>query len=205
LRGITMIKLSLTDFMDIASKSGVQKARAVIAIKSRPQKYERATDFYGPLREHIIEIHKKKRSKKALDDVLSRIVDKKKLGNYPLVIDGYKRWWGRKTLQWFEPISKPYSAHQVSININPELGLIINGVPYLIKLYFKKAPLAKDRDGIIVQLMEMTLRSGCENNAIMSVLDTRHSKIVPYEYSSPVNKAMIDAELGYIANLWTAI
>ena len=45
-----MIKISLTDFVDIASKSGTPKATKVAQVKARPD-YEPKFDFYRPIRE----------------------------------------------------------------------------------------------------------------------------------------------------------
>ena len=50
-----MIRLSLTDLVDIVSKSGTPKATKVSHVKARPD-YEPAHDFYRPLREQIIAI-----------------------------------------------------------------------------------------------------------------------------------------------------
>jgi hypothetical protein len=45
-----MIRVSLTDFVDIVSKSGTPKATKVAQVKKRGR-YEPAVDFYKPLRE----------------------------------------------------------------------------------------------------------------------------------------------------------
>lgn len=52
-----MPQLSLTDFVDIVSKSGRPKATKVLQVKERPE-YEPAFDFYRPFREHVIETHR---------------------------------------------------------------------------------------------------------------------------------------------------
>lgn len=198
-----MIKLSLTEFIDIVSKSGIPKATKVSQIKSRGE-YEPAVDFYKPLREYIIDAHKLNRSRASIDDVMGKIVDGKKLKNYPSVILGYKRWWGRKSFVWFEPISKQYVANGVEVNVNPELGLQFNGERHLIKLYFKPEPLSKKRVSIITHLMEATLRQTCGNLETMSILDIRNAKLLSYE-RKPLAGLMIDAELAYIANLWPSL
>jgi len=200
---LKMIRLTFTDFMNIISRTGIQKANIIKEIKYRPQ-YERAFDFYAPLRNHIIDVHKKGSPKRALDDVLSKIVHQAKRDNYPSMVDGYKRWWGRKAISWFDPISESYIAHDVAVRVRPELGLNIDGVPHLVKLHLNKSSLVKKRDIIIVELMEMTLRGQCRNNEVMSVLDAKNSKMI-LGSSSRANKAMIDAELDYSANLWASI
>lgn len=198
-----MIRLSLTDFVDIVSKSGMPKATKVAQIKSRAE-YEPAFDFYKPLREHIVDVHSSNKAKNSIDDVMGGVIDKKKLSNYPSVVEGYKRWWGRKTFVWFDPISKPYAANGVEVNVNPELGLQFNGQRHLIKLYFKQEPLSKKRVGIITHLMETTLREAYGSQETMSILDIRNARLLSYE-RSPLAGPMIDAELAYIANLWPSL
>lgn len=197
-----MIRLSLTEFVDIVSRSGLPKANKIVQIKKRPD-YEPAFDFYKPLREHMVEVHKNGGSKESINDVMDRMIDKKKIKNYPEVINGYKKWWGRKAFKWFDPVSGVYEAHGVSISVNPELGLAYNGEQNLIKLYFKPEPLSRLRIAIITHLMEATLRSGCNHHEVMGVLDIRNSKLIPYD-NTRVTDAMINAELAYIAELWSS-
>jgi hypothetical protein len=54
---LSMIKISLTDFVDIASKSGTPKATKVAQVKARPD-YDARFDFYKPIRDQITEIHR---------------------------------------------------------------------------------------------------------------------------------------------------
>jgi hypothetical protein len=51
----------------------------------------RATDFYKPLREGIIEIHKTDGNKTALDALIFGLTNSKKKKNYPEAIAGYKK------------------------------------------------------------------------------------------------------------------
>jgi hypothetical protein len=127
-----MPQMSLTDFVDIVSTSGTPKFTKVKQVKNRPS-YVPAADFYKPLREHIIEIHQRTLSQKDLQTFLNSLSDKKKIIIYPILIKGYKKWWGRKQVKWFEPPQALWSAHGSDVRVNPELGLEINGKLYLIK------------------------------------------------------------------------
>lgn len=200
-----MIRLSLTDFVDIVSKSGIPKATKVSQIKSRDD-YEPAFDFYKPLRDHIIAVHSSDGTRDSIADVMGSIVDRKKVDNYPSLIAGYQRWWGRKAFHWFNPSSDSYVANEVEVNVNPELGLRFNGARHLIKLYFKAEPLSKQKVDIITYLMEKTLRPVCgHREIIMSILDIRNSKLISYDGKTRVTDGMINAELGYVANLWETL
>jgi len=198
-----MIRLSLTDFVDIVSKSGVQKATKVAQIKSRGE-YEPAFDFYKPLRDHIVETHRLSHPKASIGEVMGGITDTKKLHNYPGLIEGYIRWWGRKKFQWFDPVSRPYAAQGIEVYVNPELGLQFKGENRLVKLYFKSDPLSKQKVGIIMHLMEATLRPHCKGEEIMSILDIRNSRLLSFD-GVPFARAVIDAELAYVASLWPLV
>ncbi|EKN48517.1 MULTISPECIES: hypothetical protein [Pseudomonas syringae group] len=202
-----MPRITLTDVVDIISKSGTPKATKVNQIKYR-QAYSPQTDFYKPLREWIVSIHQKNHPKNQLTDVLKFLTDEKKIKNYPKAISGYERWWGRKVIIWNSSFSAVYSYQNIDIGINPELGLVVDGVPHLIKLYLKDEPLHKLRVDVILALMQSALSSGSPANCKMAILDVRNSKLFCANYdSASLEKLMrmVNAELAYVATLWDQI
>lgn len=196
-----MTYLSLTDIVDVISKAGLPKATKISQIKNR-DKYSPATDFYKTLREGLIEIHKSNKPKASLKGILTGLSDAKKKANYPFAIDGYRKWWGNKQLKWFVPPSATYSKHGFDISVNPELGLEVNGIRHVIKLYLKDEKLTKLRIDLITSLMHESLPQEAGTKTAMCVLDVRNSKL----YGPPINSAalmpMVEAELSYIASLW---
>lgn len=199
-----MPNLSLTDFVDVVSKAGTPKATKVAEIKNRPP-YQPATDFYKPLRDGLIDIHEQGKSKADLSDLMSSIADPKKISNYPDAVDGYRKWWGKKSLKWFEPPQASYGHAGIDVRINPELGLDIDGTRYVIKLYLKADPLTKLRVDLVTVLMEATLRQKAHPDDAMALLDVRKSKL--FTLGAPVKstKAVVDAELAYVASLWQSV
>ena len=119
-----MPRISLTDFVDFVSSSGTPKATKVSQIKNRPP-YHPAQDYYKQIREHLINVHESNQAKSALDKLTNETIYEKKFENYLLILNGYKKWWGRKKLNWFEPSSTIFSHHGIDVSINPELGLYI--------------------------------------------------------------------------------
>lgn len=134
---MTSISVSLTSFMDFIYKTGTPKLTVVRNYKN--SEYSPAFDFYKQLREAIIEFHANSSysSKEYFDKFLLTVSDNKKISNYNQVIKGYKKFLGRKKIDWFEPPKAVFSYRTLSVNVNPELGLVIDNQPYLIKLYFK--------------------------------------------------------------------
>jgi hypothetical protein len=198
-----MPQISLTDFVDIVSASGTPKATKVRQVKRRPA-YAPAADFYKPLRERIVEAHRFDYGRDYIDGAMADLTDQKKMKVYPPIVDGYKKWWGKKTLVWFDAPSFWYSKHGVDVAVNPELGLKINETPHLVKLYFKSDPLAKNKVDIITNLMAI-VSSQDDPDPVMSVLDIRRGKLFSPTVSIPGLTAMLDAELAYISALWPSL
>lgn len=199
-----MPQISLTDLVDVVSASGTPKATKVGAIKNRGP-YTPGTDFYRPLRDGIIDIHTKGAQKAAVLGITKSLSNFKKIGNYSEALNGYAKWWGKKPIKWFQPARSTYSKSGIDVTVNSQLGLEIDGVPHLIKLYLKPDALSKSRVDLITVLMDSQLRDIAPHNTIMAVLDVRRGKLFPLSVNGKPVKAMIDAELAYIASLWEAL
>jgi hypothetical protein len=196
-----MPKLSLTDFIDVVSKSGSPKVTKVKQIKNRPA-YQPASDFYKPFREGLISLHSAGKDRASLDQIVPKLQDEKKITNYPDLVDGYKKWWGKKTITWFDPPRGTYSSSGIDISINPELGLVIDGKRVLVKLYNKSEAVNQYRTDLVPLLMEVVLRPVCQEGDAVALLDVRKGKLHYLSVNVGTAKFGLDAELAYIANLW---
>lgn len=151
-------EISLSDFISFVNKTGNAKMTKVKQLKIRDD-YKPFSDFYKPLREKIQQIHKKGKERKELDTILPSLSDPKKINSYPPLIDGYKKWWGKKKISFFTPPSKKWKVGGIEIRINPELGLEYNSQFYVVKLFFKDEKINKQQIDQILTLMEYELRS----------------------------------------------
>jgi hypothetical protein len=194
-------KLSLTDFVDVVSKSGSPKITKVKQIKNRSS-YQPATDFYKPFREGLIQLHSAGKDRASLDQIVPKLSDDKKIANYPELVEGYKKWWGKKNIAWFDPPRGTYSSSGIDISINPELGLKIDGKRVLVKLYNKAEPINQYRTDLVPLLMEVVLRPACQAGDAVALLDVRKGKLHYLSVNAATAKYGLDAELAYIANLW---
>ncbi|MDQ0338766.1 hypothetical protein J2S00_001552 [Caldalkalibacillus uzonensis] len=182
--------LSLTDFVDIVSKSGTPKITKIRQIKVRPD-YNPALDYYKLLRNRLIETHEKNLGKSYLKNLLQYITDQRKLHNYEPLIEEYCRWWGRTKYDWFNPPSGKWTHGSVQVTINPELGLIKDGKKLLIKLYFKSDKLSKNKVSVILYLMKNVLVQENSSDMNVGIHDIRHGKM----YTSPIKEEGLDAML----------
>lgn len=194
-------EISLTDFVDVVSKSGSPKATKVNQIKNRDD-YHPATDFYKKFRDGVIKTHKDSQPRTALFDLRNAVSDPKKIKSYGEILNGYNKWWGKKNIVWFDPPKKYYESFGIEVSINPELGLNIDGQRHIIKLYLKEEPLSRLRVDLVTVLMERSLRDFCEEGDVIGVLDVRKSKLFIVNAKVDKTMAMVDAELSYISSLW---
>ncbi|WFC43774.1 hypothetical protein [Pseudoxanthomonas sp. SE1] len=195
-----MPTISLTDFVDVVAKAGRPKATKVRHVRERPD-YEPAFDFYKAFREHVINVHRKALDRKAVSDVLKSLVDPKKAKAYPSIVDGYKRWWGRKQPVWFNPPRSTYASSGVEIIINPELGLKLGDKKLVIKLYLKDEKLTSAKTEVITDLMHFVL-SASSPDTCFAVLDVRNAKLYESDGVASGLIASVNAELAYISSIW---
>ncbi len=161
-----------------------------------------ATDFYRPLRAGLYKFHQQNRPRSCIHELLREIHDPKKLRRYSSAVDGYHKWLGNKVITWFEPDRKVYLSSGVELTVNPELGLDFGGSKHLVKLYFKEQPLEKLHVDLITVAMAVSLEDHLAHGTQMCVLDVNRGKL--FKLSVPVGptKAIVDAELAYVATLW---
>ena len=204
------IEISLTDFIGFVNKMGNAKLNHVKSIKDRPE-YEPYMDFYKPLREAILKLHKKNQKKEVLDTVLEGLTDDKKKRCYPDLIDGYKKFLGRKKFEWIKPPKKDWKIGGITITINPEIGLEEkkkNGSSnfYIIKLYFKEDALKKAQADQILTLMEMQLRSKVNESEIkFAILDIRRSKLHIKQGQELKELPLLKGEANSFATMWNSL
>jgi hypothetical protein len=176
-----MLEISLTDFVDFVVKAGTPKLTKVRQIKERG-KYGPATDFWRMMREAIIDFHRRGGpDKQHFDRILTNLVDRKKRNRYPDAIKGYKKFLGRKQIQWFEPAKTLWFKEGLNVKINPELGLQISGERNVIKLYFKDEKLEKRKVDVVLALMEDALRKKIGASDKIAILDVSSNIFFPSE------------------------
>lgn len=200
-----MPTISLTRFVDFVSTAGTPKLTVVKNTQKQfADGYHPATDFYKAIRDGIVNMHKSEQPKTALDTVIGALTDKKKLKNYPAIVQGYKKFLGNKSATWFNPPRDEWSHGDLDVSVNPELGLKIKGIHYAIKLYFKADKLAKLRIEIVTQLMELMFGEQ-EKAIVFGVLDVRNAKLFK---SSGIDKgliALLQGEASAFAQIYSSV
>ncbi len=201
-----MIEITLTDFVDFVSKAGTPKLTVVKNVKQHHiDGYDPQTDFYRAIRKGIVEMHRRRQPKDALDVLLSGLTDKKKQTAYPDLVAGYKKFLGKKSYTWFVPPRCDWQHAGVSISVNPEVGLEYDGVRHVIKLYFKAENLKKVQMDVVTHLMTNFLPRPQNKDTSFDVLDIRKAKLIPGLPTSPALTALLEGEAASFAQIYNSI
>jgi len=197
----------MTSFVDIVQKSGLAKVNEISKVKQQQSDgYSPATDYYKGVRESLVNTHKQGKQKSDLPNAQEITSCVAKWDNYQLMIDGYKKFWGKKNLIWFEPEVEHWQSGDVSIKVNPELGLYINGLQYFIKLYFKAEKLSKRKAELSLCLMNLTLPQESNGSSIIhAILDIRRNKLLPADAYNPSREIALKGEASYIQAIWGSL
>jgi hypothetical protein len=194
-------KVSLTTFVDFVLKAGTPKLTVVKTFKDRDD-YDPAADYYKPLRNEIVRMHAAGDPKKVLDAFLATVHARKKV-NYATAVAGYKKILGKKSIAWFDPPSSMWSCAGIDVSVNPEVGLKIECVDYVLKLYFKRDRLAKNKMEIINHLMAETLTDP-KVPRNFGVVDMRNGKLITTP-PDPALMALLKGEAAAFATMLSLV
>lgn len=201
-----MPEISLTSFVDFVIKSGVPRLTLVRDTKKKhDEPYNKARDYYRKIRDKIIEIHKNKDNIVKLNNLMDDVLDKNKQENYPLLISNYIKFIGRKKINWFDPSRDKWGYNDLLVKINPELGLEINGKKHIIKLYFKKEILSKNKIDIINNLMFMSLGPKLTNDTTISILDILNCKLHSLKKFDESLIPLLEGEIISFCEMWKRV
>ena len=201
----------MTPFVDFVVASGTRKLTAVKKAKAQYQAaYDPATDFHKPLRECIIDAAQQNlNGKDTLDSVRSILVNLRasKSASYQECGVGYKKWRGRKNVVWDEAFTSEWSEWtqgRLAIRVNPELGLLINDIPYIIKLYFKSPELSQFRLETTYHLLKQYDRT--EHNQVnVGILDIRRGYLYHPKRDIPDIEQLLAGEAAAFQTIWDRV
>lgn len=204
-RDNVMIRISLTEFVDFVIRAGGPKLTVVRKVKCRHDEgYHPQFDFYKSLREGIAAHHRQGKPISALDSLATGLTDKKKETAYPSIIQGYKKFLGKKSTKWIEPPKKYWEHGDLIVTVNPEVGIDINGNPHLIKMYWKRPKLKKLEVASILHLLQLTLTNK-KNPSTIGLLDVRRGKLITPNEFDPGMTHLLQGEAESFATIYRSI
>jgi len=199
--------ISMTDFVEFIVRSGRPKQTKVKEIKERPD-YDRPPDYWAQFRDGIKKFHRSgSTDKQQLSAILGRLRDPKKMDNYTSAVHGYQRFLGRKKIEWFEPPRQNWTEGGLTVRVNPELGLVINGQRHVLKLYLKpteKATLKSVHAEALLELMEVALRPQCEQDDVLAILHVHRPKLYASQARASVAPLLVGEAASFMA-IWEQV
>lgn len=194
-------KISLTQLVDVIARKGRNKAKMVFSIQRKlAEPYDPKKDHYRALRRALQGAHGQSDPKGYLDNFLQTVTEPVRARRYASLVRAYKRWIGRKKIDQFDLLPVVYEHKGFAVRVNPELGLMIDDEPHVLKLYMKDQPLRREDAEVIAALMRHVYR---DESTRYAVLDVQNAKLHSFDPGGiQVTIAMVDAELAYIAQLW---
>ena len=195
-------KVSFTTFADFAAASGTSRLTKLRNAKRfYEQDYAPARDFYRPLRECIEETFEQGWSSAGFKKALKEVTSAKRVEHYEECREGLSKWVGKKKIEMLPRFRATWKSGPLSVTVNPELHVKINGVPHLLKLYFKSEPLSKQNINIALHLLQKKAPKG----TTAGILDVRRSKLFTPTVTIPGMDAFLKAEATAFSSLWASI
>jgi hypothetical protein len=202
------VRISLTDFVDFTIVNGSSRVAKVRALKKRGN-YDPASDFWRTLREGIVELHRTAQmAPTTLDSLVATQAGTRRHARYADAADGYKKFLGRRSFPWFDPPpAQWWHEGELDVRVNPELGLVVDGNPTVIKLYFKNEAPTRSRVQAVLAVLDAELASRAARGSRFAVLDVNGSRLMVPDgrWSAGDMKALLVAEARAFVDIWNAI
>lgn len=160
-------------------------------------KYEPQQDYYLQLRTRLISLLRKNIPLNELENIIGNISERK-TGNYTTLIENIQSFLNGKRYKWVEPIKNEIDYSGLTIKVNPEIGLELDGTMYYIKMYFKQKEISIQK----VSILEKMMQDACKTETVnvkLAIWDIRRCKIYSKESEEEIS---IDYDLQKEALSW---
>jgi hypothetical protein len=194
-----MIHVSMSDFLNHCLIAGPGRVRDARRIKT----FGGGADFYRPVRETIVDMHEKGLWSEPLDQMVASLVDPREKRIFPRVVRGYKKFLCSARMTWFEPPMRDWPLGPLTVRVNPEVGLLIDGRPHAIKLYFGSDEIAPWCARLTTQILCSALASTWPGT-VFAVLDVRRAKLFTARPRAD-HEALLRAEAACLGHLWGSL
>lgn len=112
----------------------------------------------------------------------------------------YEEWLGDVDAECFPVAPTNWVVADAQVRVNPELGLVIDGVRHLVKLHFKKVDTLSETDAsIIIHVMRDALARSAGEDCVMCVLDVRRGRL--WVEGSQVSRLLPEALIAAASDL----
>jgi hypothetical protein len=195
-----MTKIGLTKFLDFTSASGTARLTQVRqAMMQDRTRYSPATDFWRPMRDGIRdEFETGWRGADSLRRLRQTTRDSKKHDRYAECVRGLSKWARGKSFGLSKRKSGLWTSGDLTVVVNPELVLEIDGQLTAVKLYFREAGLRKRRVDTLLHL----LATGLPGKARPAILDVPRGRLIVETVSVPGLDILLEGDAAQFSTMW---
>ncbi|MGL5301785.1 MAG: hypothetical protein ACRC9Z_11985 [Weissella confusa] len=207
-----MKSISLTQYLTFTGKISTEaKLNAVKDIKYNSS-YSPVTDYWKLLRDKVFEVLSTGSDIEQIRNVLWSVSDDSKKANYERDINKLIGFFKNRKVQHFDTGSASIKiSDDLSLNANPEIGLYIDGAPYLLKIYYKKpdATTKITERNIKSTLIAMSLAKknfDAPSGAKIAVLNLQNGKLIEQaDKPSQHDIQLLDVDLQTFDLYWKSV
>lgn len=202
----TNVSIGLTQFLDYTFKGSTAKTNTVKKIKYQDD-YHPSKDYWKPLRDRIRLYHENNRTEDYLISLIDEISQAKQK-NYTDAIKAYLKFFRNKEVKWFEPGKATWYSGELAVRSSPEIGLIIDGKAFLIKLFFKgqKEKVDKIRcRAALTLLSESIFTEEHIDDITYAVLNVQKGKLIFDEKLNDDHRIALQSEAAQFMYIWNKV
>jgi hypothetical protein len=169
-------RVSLRRFARYVVSSRAQRRSLVLEQRRLVEtEWSPITDPYRFLINAIGRMHENDLGLEALDEAVNRERAPRRRSTIREAAGDYAAWLGQAgPVASFPAVAGDWAFENARVRVNPELGLIIGGQRFLVKLHFAKgSPMTTVEADVMTTVMRETLGSAAPAGCKMAVLDVR--------------------------------
>lgn len=200
------VSIGLTQFTDFTFKGVTGKTSMVRQIKYQDE-YNPAFDYWKTLRDGIRKFHEIEFSNDYLLSVANKVAQAKQK-NYLEAVKAYLKFIKNKEIEWFDPGKSNWYSEYLTVRSSPELGLKIDGVPHLIKLYFKGKDERIDKNkcrSSLTLLKQSDFTIEHSPNIKPAILNVQKGRLISDEPSTEDHLIALESEAAQFMIIWNKI
>ena len=198
-----MKHVGFTKFLEFTAQTGSAKAASALAAYNHDTStITPRTHYYENLREALVKAEKTG----GYYDWEAFITDQREEAQHltrDALIKYYKWKSNYASAAWYDPPKQVWALPEFDVNINPEIGLILDGEVYAIKLYLsnKKISNLKAQAGGLI--MEKMFRDRCPDTKF-AILDVKAEKFHVFHGASERLDYLLIGETAHMSAIMSA-
>jgi hypothetical protein len=199
------ITVGMSQFLDFTLKhTMLSKIKKVQEIKQQGT-YHPVRDHWKEFREALASCCTHNRDLHELE-VLLKGIPERKVNSYTNLLTTFLTFIRNKNVTAFVPPKVHWNYEDtLFVRATPEIGLTINGIPHLIKIFFKGDSVAVTKRNIqpILTLMsDATKNLDLQSTTLLSTLDIKKAKLHTLERPNPLLLQALRHEAHLFVHIW---